>query len=84
MYFSHDADAMNDPKCMLLIAQLGMEGYGAFWALVETLRSQPDYKLPLSLIPALSARLNITAVKLETVIKNYNLFLFSEDCFFFF
>lgn len=83
IYFSHDADAMNDPKCMLLIAQLGMEGYGTFWALVEMLRMQPDYRLPLGLLPAISTRLNTTVAKLETVIKNYNLFLFTEDSFFF-
>ena len=27
-YFSHDSNAQDDPKCMLLIDQLGMEGYG--------------------------------------------------------
>lgn len=83
IYFSHDADAMNDPKCMLLVAQLGMEGYGTFWALVEMLRTQPEYRLPLSLIPAISTRLNITQAKLETVIRSFGLFDLSEDSFFF-
>lgn len=83
VYFSHDADAMNDPKSMLLIAQLGMEGYGTFWALVEMLRTQPEYRLPLALIPAISARLNMTQAKLETVIRSFGLFDLSEDSFFF-
>ena len=29
-YFSHDANAQDDPKCMLLIDQMGLEGYGIF------------------------------------------------------
>lgn len=27
-YFTHDSNAKDDPKCALLIDQLGMEGYG--------------------------------------------------------
>jgi len=34
-YFSHDSNSQDDPKCMILIDQLGMEGYGIFWACVE-------------------------------------------------
>lgn len=83
IYFSHDADAMNDPKCMLLISQMGMEGYGAFWALVELLRVQPEFKMSLALIPAIASRLQITEAKLKTVISAFGLFLVTEDSFFF-
>lgn len=83
IYFSHDADAMNDPKCMLLISQMGMEGYGAFWALVELLRVQPEFKMSLALIPAIAARLQITEAKLKTVISAFGLFLVTDDSFFF-
>lgn len=44
-YFSHDANARNDPKIMALIHTYGMEGYGRWWVLVEMLREQTDYKL---------------------------------------
>lgn len=83
IYFSHDADAMNDPKCMLLISQMGMEGYGAFWALVELLRVQPEYKMSLDLIPAIAGRLQISEVKLKAVISAYDLFCVTDDCFFY-
>lgn len=83
IYFSHDADAMNDPKCMMLISQLGMEGYGAFWALVELLRVQPEYKMSLDLIPAISARLQMSEAKLKTVISAFGLFCVTDDYFFF-
>lgn len=82
-YFSHDSNSKDDPKCVMLIEQLGLEGYGIFWVLVETLRDQPNYKYPLSLLPAIARRYNSTAQKVETVVKNYDLFQFTEDEFFF-
>lgn len=83
IYFSHDANAMDDPKCMLLVSQMGMEGYGMFWALVEKLRQQPDYRLPLALIPALASRFGVSEAKLRTVIGNYGLFVVEDDVVFF-
>lgn len=82
-YFSHDSNAKDDTKCMLLIDQLGLEGYGIFWVLIEVLREQPDYKYPLNLVPILARRYNTTAEKMMTVIKNYNLFKFDEENSFF-
>ena len=73
-YFSHDANAKDDYKCMLLIDQLGLEGYGIFWVLVETLREQKNYKYPLRLVPSLARKYNTTQAKMETVIKAYGLF----------
>ena len=43
-WFRHDSNAKDDYKCMILIEQLGCEGYGIFWILVETLREQKDYR----------------------------------------
>jgi len=82
-FFSHDSNSKDDPKCVLLIEQLGLEGYGIFWILVETLRDQPEYKYPLSLIPAIARRYNTTAQKVESVVKAYNLFKCTDDEFFF-
>lgn len=81
-YFSHDAVAQEDPKCVMLIEQLGMEGYGIFWALVERLRCEKDYKLPMALLPALSRRWNTSKEKVEAVIRSFNLFKVEDDCFF--
>lgn len=82
-YFSHDANAKDDPKCVMLIEQLGLEGYGIFWVLIETLRDQPGYKYPISLIPALARRYNTTAQKVEAVVRGYNLFEIIDNEFFF-
>ena len=81
-YFSHDANAKDDPKCVMLIEQLGLEGYGIYWVLIETLRDQPDYKYPIILIPALARRYNTTAEKVRSVINSYGLFVVDEDNFF--
>lgn len=81
-YFSHDSNAQDDPKCMVLIDQMGMEGYGIFWALVERLRNEKDYKLPLCVCNAFAKRWGTSREKVETVIKNYGLFFVDEDFFY--
>ncbi|MBB6446497.1 Lin1244/Lin1753 domain-containing protein [Bacillus benzoevorans] len=43
-YFSHDSNAHKDPKILKLRAKHGWEGYGIYWAIIETLREQDDYK----------------------------------------
>ncbi len=73
----------DDPKCVLLIEQLGMEGYGIYWMLIETLREQPDYTYPVANIPALGRRYNTTAEKVKTVVCNYGLFTVKDDKIFF-
>lgn len=82
-YFPHDSNAKDDPKCVLLIEQLGMEGYGIYWMLIETLREQPDYTYPVANIPALGRRYNTTTEKVETVVCNYGLFTVKDDKIFF-
>lgn len=83
IYFPHDCNATEDPKCVLLISQLGMEGYGIFWALVEKLRAQKDLRLPLSLLPALAGKWGTSAAKVETVVTAFGLFGIDDDQFFF-
>ncbi|RXI40246.1 hypothetical protein CP963_09190 [Arcobacter cloacae] len=82
-YFSHDSDAKDDPKCMLLIEELGLEGYGIFWVLVETLRQQKNFIYPLKLLSSLARKYNTTVVKMEVVVRNYDLFVVENDTFFF-
>jgi len=81
-YFSHDANAQDDPKCMLLIDQMGMEGYGIYWALIEKLRAEKDYKLPLNVLSPFAKRWGTSKEKVETVVKSYNLFKINQNFFF--
>jgi DnaD/phage-associated family protein len=78
-YFPHDSNAKDDPKCVMLIEQLGLEGYGTYWVLIETLRDQPGYRYPVALIPAIARRYNTSAEKMNTVIRKYGLFDVDED-----
>lgn len=47
-YFSHDLNARNDPKILILRSVYGMEGYGRYWVLIEMMREQKDYKIMLN------------------------------------
>lgn len=70
-------------KCTLLIEQLGLEGYGIFWVLIETLRDQTDHRYPFILLGSLARKYNTTAEKMNVVIRNYGLFQVENDDFFF-
>ena len=82
-WFKHDSNAKDDPKCAILIEELGLEGYGIFWVLVETLRDQDGYKCPLRMMPVIARRYGTSKQKVETVIKNYGLFVVEDDMFFY-
>ncbi|MCF8227006.1 MAG: DUF4373 domain-containing protein [Bacteroidales bacterium] len=82
-WFKHDSNAKDDPKVMLLIDELGLEGYGIFWVLVELLRDQADYRYPLALIPSIARRYNTSDKKMLTVISNYGLFIIEKEQFFY-
>lgn len=47
-YFSHDANALSDPKILAMRCDYGLEGYGLYWAIIEMLRNEATYKLPLN------------------------------------
>jgi hypothetical protein len=74
IYFPHDSNAKDDPKIMLLIAQLGIEAYGIYWILIEYLREQPGYQAPLLLLDPLSRRYGASKEKFEAIVKNFGLF----------
>jgi hypothetical protein len=80
-YFPHDSNAKDDPKCITLIEQMGLEGYGIYWVLLEMLRDQPTYRYPLELIPAIARRYNTTPEKINAVVFDYGLFVIEDDLF---
>jgi len=80
-YFPHDYNARSDVKCLFLRQQLGMEGYGIFWFLVESLADSGGY-LPLKIIPVLAMQMQVPDVKVSAVIANFELFEVNENEFF--
>jgi DnaD/phage-associated family protein len=46
-YFSHDANARHDPKILAMRSEYGITGYGVYWIIIEMLREQENFKLPM-------------------------------------
>ena len=81
-YFSHDSNARNDHRIMKLRMEYGMEGYGVYWAIIEMLREQSDYTLPIDSIELISYEIRSESNLIEKVIKEFNLFEIDGDCFY--
>lgn len=81
-YFSHDSDATDDPKIMVMIAEWGLEAYGMYWVLIEHLRKQPDFKSNLLILKALAVRFNSSEEKLKAIINRYGLFCVEDSIFY--
>jgi hypothetical protein len=80
-YFSHDYNAHNDTKILYMRQDLGMEGYGIYWFLVESLADSGGI-LPLRILPVLSKQMDVSLAKLETIINQYELFQIIDGQFF--
>lgn len=80
-YFQHDYNASNDHKILYLRQQLGIEGYGIYWYVIEQL-AQSNGVLPVKIIPVLSTQIQTTIDKVKSVIFNYDLFVFDSENFF--
>jgi uncharacterized protein YdaU (DUF1376 family) len=80
-YFSHDYNSRNDTKILFLRMQLGMEGYGIYWYLIESL-AESGGTLPLQLIPVLAMQMHTTEAKVKAVVNGFNLFQIIDEKFF--
>lgn len=80
-YFSHDSNARNDPKLLKLRVKYGMEGYGVYWCIIEMLRDQTDFKLPLD-FESIAFGLNTKAELVENIIKSFDLFVIENERFY--
>ena len=84
-YFQHDYNAHKDPKCSALINDLGTEGYGVYWALIEILHEQGGKlkKFP-KLWDGIAFELRVEKDKLvkqiEAMVRDYEL-LVEDDNF---
>jgi len=80
-WFEHDYNAANDVKILFLRQQLGMEGYGIYWFIVEQL-VQSGGKLPLKIIPVIAMQSQTQESKVSAIISGYELFEIEDGCFF--
>ena len=79
-YFSHDANAKDDPKILQLRMHLGWEGYGLFWGLIELLRNQPDYRMQKHYM-SIAYALHTDEKKIESLVNDFDLFARDEEFF---
>lgn len=82
-YFPHFCTARNDRKVKRLRKELGVEGYGIFFMLLEVLREQTDFRFPIEDIDLLADEFNTSEQKIRTVISNYDLFEIDKEEMFF-
>jgi hypothetical protein len=78
-YFSHDANAHNDPKIMKMMLDLKSEGYGIYWIIIEMLRNERAHKLRICDCNAIAYQAHCECNTAIKVIKGYGLFEISED-----
>jgi hypothetical protein len=81
-YFSHDSNARNDVKILKLRRNLGFEGYGLYWCLIEMLREAPEYKLSINCIDDIAYSFNIDQKIIKSIINDFDLFLTEDDLFY--
>ena len=71
-YFSHDYNTREDEKIKNLIFELGFEGYGLYWSLVESLYQNDGYMQ--THYKRIAHELHTQSDLIESVIKKFNLF----------
>ena len=73
LYFSHDCNARNDPKILMMRSLHGYEGYGWYWAIIEIMREQSNYKIEHS-------EMGINALAMHLGCERTKFKKFLDDC----
>lgn len=79
-YFSHDSNAKDDPKILQLRMEMGWEGYGLFWALIELLRNESDHRMRTH-YKSIAFALQTHEDSIKKLINDFNLFEIQDDYF---
>ena len=80
-YFSHDANAQHDPKIIKMLSEIGWEGYGLYWAVVERLRNEPDYCMPTD-YDCIAYALRTDKDTIKHLVEEYDLFKLNDGKFY--
>ena len=72
-YFAHDYNARNDPKLQNVLFDLGVEGIGVFWCIIEQLYEQGG-KIPLHCCKSIAFALHVDFKCIERLVNDYGLF----------
>ena len=77
-YFPHDSSARNDEKIIALRMKHGMEGYGVYFAILERMREERDYKCVKD-YNMVAFDLRVDSALIKSVCEDFGLFVFTED-----
>jgi hypothetical protein len=80
-YFSHDSNARGDEKLLELRCDMGWEGYGLYWAIIEMLRDATKYQLECN-YKRIAFGLNTEPEKVQKVVESFKLFQIKDGSFF--
>jgi hypothetical protein len=80
-YFSHDANARNDLKILQMRSVYGYQGYGWYWAIVESMREQEDFRISMrgqyvwdAIATALQCDCNMAQKFVDDCVNEFKLF----------
>ncbi len=82
-YFPHFSNARHDRKIRRVLKELGVEGYGIYFMLLEVLREQSDLRYPIADIDLLADEFRTSEAKIQTIISKYDLFEIDQEEMFF-
>lgn len=78
-YFSHDYNPRGDEKIQGVLFEMGWEGYGLYWGLIELLYQNDGY-LQLQ-YKRIAFELRTDYDKIEKLINDFDLFMINENMF---
>jgi len=73
-YFPHDYNARSDEKVLKLRRTCGLEGYGIYWCLIESLANSSEARLPLSSLEDIAFELQTKYERITEIVNNFGLF----------
>ena len=73
-YLKHDYNSRNDERVLKLRSNLGIEGYGIFWMILEKLAESSEGRLKLEDIDSIAFELHSDSKRTTDVVQGYNLF----------
>lgn len=73
-YFPHFSNARHDRKVRRVTKELGIEGYGIYFMILEVLRDEVDFRYPMEDIDLLADEFGTSDQKITVVVSNYQLF----------
>lgn len=81
-YFPHFSNARSDSKLLKIRRIFGIEGYGIYFMLLEVLREQTEFRLPIASIEDLAFEWHTSREKILSIINDFDLFEIQESLFF--